>query len=37
MCVARGGVGEEGVRRLVWALPILWEQGEFWRCLVAVG
>ena len=31
MCLARGGVGGEGVewiRELGWALPILWEQGE---------
>ena len=31
MCVARGSVGGEGVRGeedWVWALPILWEQGQ---------
>ena len=31
MCLARGGVGGEGgewMRELVWALPILWGQGE---------
>ena len=36
MCLARGGVGGEGVSRLedwVWALPILWEQGECWTCV----
>ena len=42
MCLARGGVGGEGgewMRELVWALPILWGQGECWTCvcvLVAV-
>ena len=42
MCLARGGVGEEGgewMRELGWALPILWGQGECWTCvcvLVAV-
>ena len=42
MCLVRGGVGGEGgesMRRLVWALPILWEPGECWTCvcvLVAV-
>ena len=31
MCLARGGVGGEGVsggENWVWALPILWGQGE---------
>ena len=42
MCLARGGVGGEGVSGLenwVWALPILWGHGECWTCvcvLVAV-
>ena len=42
MCLARGGMGGDGVRGWedwVWALPILWEQGECWRrvcVLVAV-
>ena len=33
MCLARGGVGGEWMRRWVWALPILWEQGRCWTCL----
>ena len=36
MCLARGGVGgewSEWMRELVWALPILWEQGECWSCV----
>ena len=36
MCLARGGVVGEN---WVWALPILWGQGECWTCvcvLVAV-
>ena len=43
LCLARGGVGGEGgewMRDWVWALPILWGQGECWTCvcvLVAVG
>ena len=42
VCLARGGVGGEGVsgcENWVWALPILWGQGECWTCvcvLVAV-
>ena len=32
MCLARGGVGGEDC---VWALPILWEQGECWTCVCA--
>ena len=42
MCLARGGVGGEGVsgcENWVWDLPILWGQGECWTCvcvLVAV-
>ena len=42
VCLARGGVGGEGVNGWeywVWALPIMWEQGECWTCvcvLVAV-
>ena len=42
MCLARGGVGGEGVsgcENWVWALTILWGQGECWTCvcvLVAV-
>ena len=42
MCLARGGVGEEGgggCEDWVWASPILWGQGECWTCvcvLVAV-
>ena len=34
--VARGSVGREGVSGYydwVWALPILWEQGEYWTCV----
>ena len=39
MWLARGGVGGEWMRDWVWALPILWGQGECWTCvcvLVAV-
>ena len=42
MCLARGGVGGEGdewMRELSLALPILWGHGECWTCvcvLVAV-
>ena len=42
MCLARGGVGGEGVSGLenwVWALPMLWGEVECWTCvcvLVAV-
>ena len=43
MCLARGGVGGgggvSGGENWVWALPILWGQGECWTCvwvLVAV-
>ena len=39
MCLARGGVGEEGgewMRELGWALPILWGQGECWACVCAL-
>ena len=35
-CLARGGVGGEGVSgwgNWVWALPILWGQGECWACV----
>ena len=30
MCLVLGGVGGED---WVWALPILWEQGECWTCV----
>ena len=36
MCLARVGVSGEGVsgrEDLVWALPIMWEQGECWTCV----
>ena len=36
MCLARGGVGGEGVsgpEDLGWALQILWEQEECWTCV----
>ena len=36
MCLARRGVGGGGVSGLedcVWALPILWEQGDCWTCV----
>ena len=36
MCLVRGGVGGEGVDErfgFVWALAILWEQGDFWMCV----
>ena len=38
MCLARGSVGAEGMSGAgdwVWALPILWEQGECWTCVCA--
>ena len=36
MCLARGGVDGEWVsewKDWLWALPILWEQGECWSCV----
>ena len=36
MCLARGGMGGEGVsvwQEWVWALPSLWEQGECRTCV----
>ena len=36
MCLARGGVGGEGVSGCedwVWTLPIMWEQGKCWTCV----
>ena len=33
MCLARGGVGDEWVTGLVWALPILEEHGESGICV----
>ena len=39
MCLARGGVGVEGVSGLedwILALPILWEQGKCWTCVWVV-
>ena len=38
MCLDRGGVSREGGgvswwENWVWALPILWQQGECWTCV----
>ena len=34
MCLARGGVGgDEWMRGLGLALPIMWEQGKCWTCV----